>query len=78
MPTFAEYYRAEGREERREEALSFARDAVTEVLQARFGAIPPALQGRVAGVSDLAILKDLLKQALAARTLDDFAQHLPH
>jgi predicted transposase YdaD len=59
--------REEGRQEGREEGR---RETVREAIRLRFGAVPPALEQRIAhaGPEDLA---RLLEQALRAARLDD-------
>ena len=73
--------RQEGRREGRREGIEegqirAARDAVIEILQARFKRIPPALKRTLKGLDDRKRLKLLLRQAATAATLKDFERRL--
>jgi hypothetical protein len=63
-----EEWRDEGRQEGRLEAR---REDLLEVLQDRFGPLPPAVVERVQAATDLARLKTAHRQALHIRTLDE-------
>lgn len=75
----------EGREEGREEGLveglaeglaEGLKESVVEVLSARFGTVPEAIAQRLATVTDGAVLKGLLRQAIAVSSIAEFAQQL--
>jgi len=64
--------RQEGLAEGRQEGLAAGkRDALRQVVAARFGSVPPALEGRIAAIDEAVALDALLGQAAVARLLDD-------
>lgn len=56
----------------REERAAARQESVLELLEARFGGIPPDVSASVRVVADHARLKQLLLAAHSAATLDDF------
>ncbi|WP_017717400.1 Rpn family recombination-promoting nuclease/putative transposase [Kamptonema formosum] len=65
------------KEEGREEGIvRNARDSVIEILQARFQVAPPAIVEAVNSISDVARLKQLLRQAIAVASVEEFQQLL--
>jgi hypothetical protein len=67
----------EGIEQGRQEGLlRNARESVIEILQARFQVAPPAIVEAVNSISDVARLKQLLRQAIAVASVEDFQQLL--
>lgn len=53
-----------------------ARDAVVEVLTARFGLVPAAISERIYAIDDVVRLRALLRLAGTAPSLVDFEQNL--
>jgi predicted transposase/invertase (TIGR01784 family) len=82
MPTIAETWEERGRQEGRQEAIAeaitYARVDVIEILEARFGTIPPSLAYRVNALDDLIKLRKLLTQAATVDSLETFQAHLLH
>ena len=69
--------RKEGREEGREEGLIVARqDDVIEALELRFGHLPVDLPSSVRSVRDAARLRELLRVAIQAPSLEAFRKSL--
>jgi len=71
----------EGRQEGLEEGLhqglqTGAREAVLEVLEARFGAVPQEIQEIISAQSDLSILRRWHRQAITHATLAAFQDTL--
>ncbi len=71
----------EGREEGREEGiqeggLEQAREDVLDILMIRFEIFPAHLADAVKSLEDLAILKELLKKAVTAGSLEEFQKEL--
>jgi hypothetical protein len=58
-------------------ALQNARDDVKEVLKIRLGEIPLEIEDALNQISDLSVLKDKLKMAVTANSLEEFKQSLP-
>lgn len=56
--------------------LENAREAVAEVLTLRFGDVPPSLAEQVEQLDDPAELKNLLRRATTADSLDEFEMEL--
>jgi len=54
-----------------------ARESVIEVLEVRFSEVPPELVAILNNISDLAVLKQLLRQAIAINSIAEFQQLLP-
>ena len=52
------------------------RESLLRLLQLRFGEIPPEIEAALQGLS-LEELENLLAEALAANSLEEFGQHLP-
>lgn len=65
MPTIADVLREEG-------VVQNAREAVLEILEVRFGAVPLALKEDIQGISDPTFLKALLRKAIQSPSLKDF------
>jgi hypothetical protein len=59
---------------RREQAAEF----VLEVLMEKFGTLPAELPGHLGTIDDLAILRQLHRQAMHAGSLDDFRKLIPN
>lgn len=78
MPTIAETWRQEGRQEAIAEAITYARIDVIGILEARFGTIPPSLANRIDALDDLVKLRKLLTQAATVNSLETFQAHLLH
>ena len=57
-------------------ALQQARKNVVEVVTARFGSVPPSLGERLEQLDDPAELKNLLRRAVTADSLDEFEMEL--
>jgi hypothetical protein len=53
-------------------------ESVVEVLQARFGNLPPDLPHQLNSVADLAVLRELLRQAALISSVDDFRKQIPN
>ena len=56
--------------------LETAREDVVEVLALRFGEVPSSLGERVEQIDDPAELKNLLRRATTANSLDEFEMEL--
>jgi flagellar biosynthesis/type III secretory pathway protein FliH len=70
--------RQEGRQEGRQQGqIEAARDAVIEILEARFKKIPAGLKRTLKALDDRKQLKLLLRQAATVATLKDFERRLP-
>ncbi len=54
--------------------LSEAREAVIDILETRFGEVPGDLAAAIQRVEDVSLLKRLHKQAVAVRSMQEFAQ----
>jgi predicted transposase YdaD len=65
--------RTEGRAEGQQAAL---REDVAEVLRVRFKRVPDDVERHLAEVADLTQLKQFLRLALRAKSLDSFMRHL--
>ena len=64
----------EGRQEGRQEGLvQNAREAILDVLDTRFGEVPDAVRERVNALCSEPTLKDLLRRAARASSLDEFS-----
>jgi hypothetical protein len=70
--------RMEGRREGRMEGhLEMSREALLNILEARFGYSPPPSVAELIGrIHDLSVLKTLLKKAVTASSPDEFKQIL--
>lgn len=67
----------EGLQEGRQEGiLENARESVLEVLEARFGEVPSSVSDRLNEISEVARLKQLLKQSVSASSLTAFEREL--
>ncbi|MFH0725828.1 MAG: hypothetical protein V2B19_05670 [Pseudomonadota bacterium] len=64
-----ELCRQEGRQEG---ALQTSREAVTDVLEARFKAVPKTMIHKIMKIDDTAVLKMLHKKAILAESLKEF------
>jgi len=66
-------WKEEGRQEGRQEGLLVAaREDIVEVLEARFGAVPPEVGEKLAVIQDPTRLKSLLRLASTAESIRDF------
>jgi len=63
-------------EGRQEGLLSGVREAVLEVLEARFGAMPPGIQEMISAQTDLSTLRRWHRQAIVTATLEAFKDTL--
>jgi len=64
-----------GRQEGRQEGMLLtSREAVTDVIEARFEAAPKSMINRIRKIDDTAVLKVLLKKAIHARSLKEFKE----
>jgi len=54
-----------------------ARESVIEVLEVRFSEVPPELVAILNNISDLAVLKQLHREAIAINSIAEFQQLLP-
>ena len=50
------------------------REDITDILEVRFGEVPPALRERIQGLQDEAELKRLHRRAVQVHALDEFAR----
>ena len=57
-------------------ALQMAREALLDILGARFGRVPPATATAIRGDDNLARLKELLRHAAAISSPEEFEQML--
>jgi hypothetical protein len=57
-------------------ALQTARESVLEVLEIRFEVVPPELIEAIDEIEDTSVLKQLLRQAIALDSLEEFQQLL--
>ncbi len=78
--TLAEQFRQEGRQQgqqegRQEGEVYSRRQALLDVLEARFGEIPAGLVEALSAISDVQRLEKLLKTAAVCPDLDAFASH---
>jgi len=71
--TLAEQYRQEGRQEGQMER---SQAAVLEALEIRFGAVPRETRQAVERVKDLARLREVLRTAIRAATMQEFTECL--
>ncbi|MGK7878176.1 MAG: transposase, partial [Xenococcaceae cyanobacterium] len=55
-------------------SLQTARESVIEVLETRFEEVPSKLRDRLNSINDLALLKQLLKQAITIPSPEEFKQ----
>jgi hypothetical protein len=53
------------------------RSAISEVLKARFGAVPAEIAEIISHIGDLEILEELLRQAAQCESPESFSEHLP-
>jgi len=53
------------------------RDDIRRFLEGRFGPLPEHLRARLAQLTDVAALEELVTQAAVAISLDDFERHVP-
>jgi len=78
MTTLAEKWIEQGLEQGLEQGqLQAARDNLVQVLRIRFDFVPEVVVTAVTAINDLATLKQLLKQATVAKTLNAFTLELP-
>ncbi|HEY3282715.1 MAG TPA: hypothetical protein VGN26_10610 [Armatimonadota bacterium] len=70
-------YRRGRREGLEEGAVTNAREAVIDALEARFGAVPPTIRDRVAGIDDLVVLRAQLRTAVTTPSSEEFLLTLP-
>jgi predicted transposase/invertase (TIGR01784 family) len=78
MTTLAEKWIEQGLEQGLEQGqLQATRDNLVQVLRIRFDFVPEVVVTAVTAINDLATLKQLLKQATVAKTLDAFTLELP-
>jgi hypothetical protein len=78
MPTIAEQWIAEGLEQGLQQAT---RENILDLLNLRFGVAPADIAEQLAEITDLAILRTLLRQAVTTVNLSAFEQFLatiPH
>jgi hypothetical protein len=61
---------------REEGVLKTSREAVIEILEARFEVVPRSIAEIINGVDDLSILKMLHKKSATVESLDDFRRVL--
>lgn len=66
----------EGIEEERQQTRQILRETVIEVLEMRFVEVPPELSEVLNGIEDVSVLKQLLKQAIAIPSIEEFQQVL--
>jgi hypothetical protein len=52
-------------------------DALLEILEARFAAVPESVEARVRRVEDLAVLKQLIRRAATAERIEEVQAMLP-
>jgi hypothetical protein len=52
-------------------------ESVIEILEVRFSEVPPELVALLNNISDLAVLKQLLREAIAINSIVEFQQLLP-
>jgi hypothetical protein len=55
-----------------------AAESILDVLQIKFGALPQDLPGQLGTISDLAILRQLRREAIDTGSLDDFRKLIPN
>ena len=63
--------RVEGRMER-------SIETVLDVLQDKFGTVPPELPAHLQSITDAALLRQLVLKAVHAGSLNEFQKHLPN
>jgi hypothetical protein len=64
------------KEGRQEGILENAREAIIDVLDTRFGEVPDAVREQVNALCSEPTLKDLLRRAVRASSLDEFSMTL--
>src|SRR5690554_4250725 len=84
MPTLAEYYIQQGKEEgiqiglqkgKKEgiqEGLQEAREAILDILKVRFNRVPRRLTAKFSTLEDIAQLRELRRKALTAASMKEF------
>jgi len=60
-----------------EREIRKAREVIVVVLEARFGHIPSSVRKRLAGISDQAALKDLLRKAAIVASVTEWESRIP-
>jgi predicted transposase/invertase (TIGR01784 family) len=76
MPTLAEYYIQQGREEAKQQGIQEAREAILDFLQVRFNRVPKRVVAKVTAIDDMAELRELRRKALRVESLKEFEQFL--
>jgi flagellar biosynthesis/type III secretory pathway protein FliH len=85
MPTLAEYYIQQGREEGIQKGLQKGKKeglqeglqrAVLDILQTRFSNVPRRLVKKITAIDDMERLRDLHKKSLFVASLKEFSQYL--
>jgi hypothetical protein len=66
----------EGIEEGLQQSRQTLQETVMEVLEMRFVEVPPELREVVNGIEDVSVLKQLLKQAIAIPSIEEFQKLL--
>ena len=59
-----------------QEAIRSARESVVEVLEVRFEEVPGAIADTINSIDDVALLKQLRRQAIVISSLEEFEQLL--
>lgn len=57
-------------------SIKEAQAAVVDILKSRFGKAPVSLRKAIKGIEDLALLRDLRKQASKADSLEAFIKYI--
>ncbi len=78
VTSFERYGLKKGRQEGRQEGmqegmLKTSREAIVDILQLRFERVPASLHEMIEALDDPAVLKQLHRDAVTVRSLDDFA-----
>ena len=66
----------EGLQQGLQQSWQTLRETVIEVLEMRFVEVPPELSEVLNGIEDVSVLKQLLKQAIAIPSIEEFQQVL--